>query len=62
MFTYAHRAIPSNGTLTLVMNTDACAESNTAVNYLEHVQAVITLNASRRGDVTVYLTSPMGTR
>jgi len=32
------------------------------VDYLEHVQAVITLNATRRGEVLIFLTSPMGTR
>lgn len=29
---------------------------------MEHVQAVITANASRRGDVEIFLNSPMGTR
>ncbi|KAF8794780.1 Furin-like protease kpc-1 like protein [Argiope bruennichi] len=32
------------------------------VRYLEHVQAKLTLTASRRGDIHIYLTSPMGTR
>ncbi len=32
------------------------------MNYLEHVQAVITLNATRRGAVQLFLRSPMGTR
>lgn len=32
------------------------------MNYLEHVQAVITANATRRGDLEMFLTSPMGTR
>ena len=32
------------------------------VNYLEHVQAVITLNSTRRGSVQLFLRSPMGTR
>lgn len=32
------------------------------VNFLEHVQAFITLKASRRGDTVIYLTSPLGTR
>ena len=29
---------------------------------MEHVQAVITANSSRRGDLELYLTSPMGTQ
>jgi subtilisin-like proprotein convertase family protein len=32
------------------------------VNFLEHVQAFITLKASRRGDTVIFLTSPLGTR
>ncbi|XP_055678507.1 neuroendocrine convertase 2 [Lutzomyia longipalpis] len=55
--------IPSNGgSLYLKINTNACAGSDTEVNYLEHVQAVITANCTRRGDLEFFLTSPMGTR
>lgn len=32
------------------------------VNFLEHVQAKISLSSSRRGDIQIYLTSPAGTR
>lgn len=32
------------------------------VNYLEHVQAKITLTTQRRGDIQIILTSPAGTR
>ncbi|XP_076356681.1 furin-like protease 1, isoforms 1/1-X/2 isoform X3 [Tachypleus tridentatus] len=32
------------------------------IQYLEHVQAIITLSAIRRGDIHIYLTSPLGTR
>ncbi|KAG0702998.1 Neuroendocrine convertase 2 [Chionoecetes opilio] len=44
------------------ISTDACAGTDTEVNYLEHVQAVITLNATRRGNVELFLLSPMGTQ
>ncbi|CAH8504944.1 unnamed protein product [Dicrocoelium dendriticum] len=44
------------------MNTDACRDSpQNQVNYLEHVQAFITVRAKRRGDLTIFLTSPMNT-
>jgi proprotein convertase subtilisin/kexin type 2 len=56
------RPIPTNGTLTLTLDTRNCQGSETEVNYLEHVQAVISLNSTRRGDVEMFLTSPMGTR
>jgi len=35
---------------------------NNEIKYLEHVQAFITLRASRRGAVNIYLVSPMNTR
>ncbi len=56
------REIPSDKSLFLTLETTACAGSDTEVNYLEHVQAVITLNSTRRGDVELFLRSPMGTR
>ncbi|XP_055326516.1 furin-like protease 1 [Sitodiplosis mosellana] len=33
-----------------------------SVNYLEHVQAKITLTTPRRGDIQIHLTSPAGTK
>lgn len=56
------RAIPSDKSLFLTLETTACSGTETEVNYLEHVQAVITLNSTRRGDVELFLRSPMGTR
>merc|ERR1719189_2904162 len=32
------------------------------VNFLEHVQAHVTVEAARRGDLSMYLTSPHGTK
>jgi proprotein convertase subtilisin/kexin type 2 len=56
------REIPSGKSLFLTIETTACAGTDTEVNYLEHVQAVITLNSTRRGDVEIFMRSPMGTR
>merc|ERR1712045_876031 len=56
------RAIPSGKSLFLSIDTTSCSGTDTEVRYLEHVQAVISLNATRRGDVELYLRSPMGTR
>ena len=47
--------------LILSINTDACKGKHNQVNFLEHVQSFITLKGSRRGDVTLYLLSPMNT-
>uniref|UniRef100_T1JNR2 Neuroendocrine convertase 2 n=1 Tax=Strigamia maritima TaxID=126957 RepID=T1JNR2_STRMM len=52
----------TNNSLKLEVATTGCKSSETEVVYLEHVQAIITLNATRRGDVNLFLTSPLGTR
>ncbi|KAI8425291.1 hypothetical protein MSG28_007066 [Choristoneura fumiferana] len=54
--------IPSEGSITLRIETTACGGSGSEVRYLEHVQAVVSANASRRGDLELFLTSPMGTK
>lgn len=54
--------IPTSRSLLLKIDTTACFGTDTQVNYLEHVQAVVSANSSRRGDLEMFLTSPMGTR
>lgn len=57
------RGIPVNGNVEVALESDGCRGSPyNHVVYLEHVQAVVTLSASRRGEVEIYLTSPQGTR
>lgn len=50
-------AIPAKAHIELKLSTN-CVN----VSYLEHVQSRLTLTASRRGDLHIYLTSPSGTR
>ncbi|XP_060593632.1 furin-like protease kpc-1 isoform X2 [Ruditapes philippinarum] len=45
-----------------MLDTDACAGNTNEINFLEHVQAKITLKSKRRGDIVIHLTSPSGTR
>ncbi|XP_059147948.1 neuroendocrine convertase 2-like isoform X1 [Physella acuta] len=47
--------------LRMSIESDGCFGTENEVNYLEHVQAFITLRSTYRGCVTMYLTSPMGT-
>lgn len=54
--------IPQDGAIELTINTDACYNQPNNIQYLEHVQAFITLESSRRGDVTINMTSPSGTK
>ncbi|XP_054285539.1 furin-like protease 1, isoforms 1/1-X/2 isoform X1 [Macrosteles quadrilineatus] len=55
---HINKGIPPKGTLSLKLNVKEC----TGVNYLEHVQAKITLMSQRRGDLQIQLTSPAGTK
>ncbi|XP_053308751.1 proprotein convertase subtilisin/kexin type 4-like [Spea bombifrons] len=48
--------------LILTFNVTACSGSPNHITSLEHVQAKMSLSYSRRGDLEIYLTSPMGTR
>eukprot|EP00061_Rhincodon_typus_P008425 g31019.t1 len=48
--------------MVLKISTDACEGKDNFVRYLEHVQAVLTMNATRRGDLNANMTSPMGTK
>lgn len=51
-----------NGNVEVALDFDGCRGSDSEVFYAEHVQAIVTLTASRRGEVEIYLTSPSGTR
>ncbi|XP_045511853.1 furin-like protease 1 isoform X1 [Pieris brassicae] len=52
------RAVPPKSSISLRLDVSACP----GVNYLEHVQARVSLSATRRGDLRITLTSPAGTR
>ncbi|KAE8618084.1 hypothetical protein XENTR_v10009272 [Xenopus tropicalis] len=41
---------------------EPCAGMSNYISTLEHVQARLSLSYNRRGDLAIYLTSPMGTR
>ena len=56
------RVIPVNSHIEMSLESDGCSSYANRVVYLEHVQAVVTLSASRRGELEVFLTSPRGTR
>lgn len=56
------RALQVNGKLELTISSDGCRGTLNRVTYLEHVQAYITLSASNRGQIQIFLTSPLGTR
>jgi len=51
-------SIPAGSSRTATMTVTEHGQ----VNFLEHVQAHVTLTAARRGDIQIYLTSPGGTK
>ncbi|CAL8087295.1 unnamed protein product [Orchesella dallaii] len=55
---YTDKNIPSKSKVTLDLKVTNCPN----VNYLEHVQAKVTLTSGRRGDLQIFLVSPSGTR
>ncbi|XP_028907588.1 proprotein convertase subtilisin/kexin type 4 isoform X1 [Ornithorhynchus anatinus] len=56
------KALPIHSTLHISKNISACAGGPFQLRSLEHVQVKLTLSYSRRGDLEISLTSPMGTR
>ncbi|XP_072260939.1 proprotein convertase subtilisin/kexin type 4 isoform X2 [Pyxicephalus adspersus] len=48
--------------LIISQNISACAGLPNYILSLEHIQAQISLSYTRRGDLEIYLTSPLGTR
>lgn len=44
------------------IKANGCQGNQDEIRYLEHVQLVLTLDYSRRGDLAIDLTSPMGTK
>ncbi|ROT67420.1 putative furin-like protease 1, isoform 1-CRR isoform X1, partial [Penaeus vannamei] len=52
------KLIPQKSFVTLELDVTDCP----GVNYLEHVQAKVSLTADRRGDIEIYLSSPSGVK
>ena len=59
---FPHRFIPVSGSLILSAKTLACAHTESQVSKLEHVQLVLSLKHRHRGDLSITLISPSGTR
>lgn len=56
------RFIPASGSLALSANTSACSSTSSEIRKLEHVQINVTLKHRHRGDLSITLISPSGTR
>jgi hypothetical protein len=53
--------IPKGDRLIIELYSTGCKDSSNEINYLEHVQAVISIQSNTRGTLVVHLRSPMGT-
>ncbi|KAK2180746.1 hypothetical protein NP493_427g01043 [Ridgeia piscesae] len=58
----AAKNIPPNHRARVALTTDGCRGNSNHVLFLEHVQAIISLTGSRRGELQIFLVSPQGTR
>ena len=56
------REIPAGGTLSITIDTIACDGTDKQIAKLEHVALTLSFQHRRRGDVSVDLFSPSGTR
>jgi len=56
------RSVPVNGHTEVEVFADGCNGTDTEILYLEHVEAVVTLSTSFRGQVEIFLKSPQGTK
>jgi len=56
------RTIQWDQTLLVDIPSSACIGRPDEIRYLEHVQVVMTITYPRRGDLVIWLTTPMGTR
>ncbi|KAJ8304122.1 hypothetical protein KUTeg_017705 [Tegillarca granosa] len=61
--TYYNVNVPYDESVIMELTTSGCNESQNYIRFLEHVQVEITIAAvERRGEIEMYITSPMGTR
>jgi len=51
----------SGSQVEVIINTSGCKGQDNEVNYLEHVQVIVDIEYSRRGDLYIEQESPMGT-
>lgn len=63
VITYTKLPLPltSNKSIEIFFRTDGCKNTTNEVNYLEHVQVIVSVDYTLRGALDIYLISPTGT-
>ncbi|XP_071951938.1 neuroendocrine convertase 1-like [Antedon mediterranea] len=61
MGSYKPRVFSKQNKLSMMIHTTGCEGTEAEVSVLEHVQVILTLNYTRRGNLQITLTSPQGT-
>jgi hypothetical protein len=59
---YFSNTVHKINSLEAVLSTDACAGTPNEVNFIEQVEVIVSIRAPVRGQLEVFLTSPMGTK
>ena len=57
---YLCRSITSGEEVVIEIETSGCEGQENEINFLEHVQLILYMNHSKRGDLEIYLISPSG--
>lgn len=55
------RTFKKHERVVIQMYADACMNTENEINFLEHVQSKVSVKVKYRGNLQIYLTSPMGT-
>jgi len=59
-FVTVFRNFHSGQELEIDLVTKGCRGQDNEINYLEHVEVMLDMEYSKRGDLSIYLTSPSG--
>ena len=59
-FSLYYRTLKSNQEITIDIQSHGCDGQETEINYLEHVEIQLNMDYTKRGDLSIDVTSAMG--
>ncbi|ESO01183.1 hypothetical protein HELRODRAFT_82350, partial [Helobdella robusta] len=60
--TISQKGLSVNSKLNISLTHNGCLDTEDEINYLEHVQVIISLASQKRGELEIFLISPSGTK
>ncbi|CAI9733773.1 neuroendocrine convertase 1-like isoform X2 [Octopus vulgaris] len=60
--TESNKKLEDGGEVNILVSSDRCENSSNEVMYLEHIQVVMNIDHTHRGDLEIWVISPSGTR